>query len=178
MNKLKLIESIKKEAEKDQIKRDDLRFKKALAFLVKKGFLTTNLNVQNYYQARIRVKDLIWAGKNVEPRILEVLPAAVARLPKSFIFEKTSEIVQLQQVAESLKENQETGYDFLNIPYIKIKQWMNIQLKDRRTKANNTKKILKTFRFSPKTIQKIEILKHKTGLNETALLENLIDLSS
>lgn len=174
MNKKNLIEQIKKAALNDDKKRKDPRYKIAMAFLIKKGFLKANINFGLYYQARVRIKDLIWAGQNVEPRILEVLPAAALRLPKAFIYDNTKEILVLKSVIQDLRENKEIGTDFLNAPYEKIKVWMNISLNDRRTKISDDKKIMKTFRLNPETIFKINLLKNKNGISEAAVIESLI----
>ncbi|OFZ30437.1 MAG: hypothetical protein A2622_08515 [Bdellovibrionales bacterium RIFCSPHIGHO2_01_FULL_40_29] len=175
MNNKNLIEQIKKAALLDDKKRKDIRYKKAMAFLVKKGFLKTNINFEPYFQARVWVKDLIWAGQNVEPRILEVLPAAVLRLPKAFNHDNTKEELLLKQVLIDLREEKENGSDFLNMPYKKIKVWMNISLNDRRTKTLDNKKLMKTFRLTPQTIRKIELLKKKSGLSDAAIIEGLVD---
>ena len=174
MKNKKLIEQIKKAAIQDQKKRNDIRYKKAMAFLVKKGFLKANINFEIYYQAKMRIKDLIWAGQNVEPRILEVLPAAALRLPKAFIYDNTREIANLKQVLVDLRENKDTGVNFLNMPYKKIKVWMNIPLSDRRTKVTDNKKVMKTFRLNPVTVIKMELLKKKNGISAAAIIERLV----
>jgi hypothetical protein len=175
MNNKKLIEQIKKAVLKDDKNRKDLRYKKAMAFLVRKGFLKTNMNFENYYQAKIKIKDLIWAGQNVEPRILEVLPAAAARLPRAFIFDATKDAKTLQQVVFDLKENKEKGADFLKMPYEKLKVWMNLPLNDGRTKITENKKIMRTFRLKPETIHKMELLKKKNGTSVAAIIESLVE---
>ncbi len=174
MNNKNLIDQIKKAALLDDKKRKDLRYKMAMAFLVKKGFLKTNINFEKYYQARIRIKDMIWAGQNVEPRILEVLPAAILRLPKAFIVDDIKKILNLDEVLNDLREHKDEGHDFLNMPYKKIKVWMNIPLNDRRTKTDDSKKVMKTFRLSPQAIFDIDVLKKKNGLSEAAIIEKLI----
>ncbi len=175
MNNKTLVEQIKKAALNDTENRKDIRYKKAMAFLVKKGFLKTNINFENYYYAKIRIKDLIWAGLNVEPRILEVLPAAAARLPRAFIFDASKNSQSLQKVVFDLKENKKTGSDFLKIPYEKIKVWMNLTLNDGRTKTTDNKKIMRTFRLNPQTVRKMELLKKKNGITESAVIERLIE---
>ena len=51
---------------------------------------------------------------------------------------------------------------------------MNISLNDRRTKTSENKKVMKSFRLKPQTIEKLEILKKKNGLSEAALIESLV----
>ena len=174
MNNKNVIEQIKKAALQDEKKRKDLRYRIAMAFLVKKGFLKTNINFEKHYLARVRIKDMIWAGQNVEPRILEVLPAAILRLPKAFVTEDMKKLFNLDQVVSDLRHQKENGPDFLNMPYKKMKMWMNISLNDRRTKIKDNKKVMKTFRLSPQAILNIDRLKKKNGISEAAVLENLI----
>ncbi len=175
MNNKRLIEQIKKAAAQDDKNRKDIRYKKAMAFLVRKGFLKTNMNFENYYHAKIKIKDLIWAGQNVEPRILEVLPAAAARLPRAFIFDTTKETRVLQKIILELKENKENGTNFFEMPYEKLKVWMNLPLADGRTKIAENKKLMRTFRLKPETIHKMELLKKKNGTSEAALIESLVE---
>lgn len=177
MKKKQLLEQIKKAAQKDEQNRKNIKYKRAMAFLTRKGFLKTNVNFHKYYLAKINVMDLLWAGKNVEPRILEVLPAAIARLPKAIKFiGQHKEGYALNLVVEDLKLNKKTGHDFLNIPYNKMRIWMDLHLNDHRTKTINQKKILKTFRLSPQTIQKLEELKVKNGISTDAkLIEYLVN---
>jgi len=174
MNNKKILEQIKSSAIKDDIYRKDIRYKKAIAFLVRKGFLKTNLAFENYYNSKIKVTDLIWAGQKVEPRILEVLPAAAARLPKSFIFDETKYKRNLQKVVLDLQDNKKTGTDFLKIPYAKLKVWMNLPLNDGRTKVTDQKKIMRTFRLNPETIYKMKLLKKKNGTSEADIIERLV----
>ena len=47
-----------------------------MGFLVRKGFLHTNKTIPLNPNDHIDLSDAVWAGRVVEPRILEVLPAA------------------------------------------------------------------------------------------------------
>lgn len=85
MSRSVLIKKIKQRAEDDKLKRKDIRFLKTMGFLVSKGFLKVNYNIPNLPNMRLHIEDAIWAGKNIEPRILEVLPAAVLRLKPNIV---------------------------------------------------------------------------------------------
>jgi hypothetical protein len=176
MKNTTIIDKIKKAALADKKKRTDRRYKIAMAFLVKKGLLKTNENFLPYYQAKVTAKDLIWAGKNVEPRILEVLPVAALRLPKAIkIVGLTEDEINLKNVMDDLTHNKTDGRDFLNMPYVKIKAWLNLKLNDGRTKLQNEKKIMRSFRLKPETLKLLEILRKKKGFNsDAALLEYLV----
>lgn len=170
----KIIAQIKKAADKDAKNRKDIRFKRTMALLTRKGFLKTNDKFDAYYLRKLNINDVIWAGENVEPRILEVLPAAVARLPRAFTIGVKKEAVVLNKVVKDLRENKETGTDFLNIPYAKIKVWMNIPLSDKRTKPAVAKKKMQSFRLNRETINKIKKNAAKKGVSDAAFLEELI----
>lgn len=171
----KIIEQIKKAAKQDAKNRKDIRFKRAMALLTRKGFLKTNDNFDQYYQRKLNVNDVIWAGKNVEPRILEVLPAAAARLPKLFVLNEQKEVLALNNVIKDLRNNNETGADFLEVPYVKIKVWMNIPLNDKRTKPTLAKKKMQSFRLNQKAINKIKKAAVKKGISDAAFLEELVE---
>lgn len=176
MNNENLVQKIKRAAERDRAKRKDPRFQRVMAFLVKKGFLKTNMNFSLDYVGKIRVKDALWAGKNLEPRILEVLPAAMARLPRAFT-DLNDAPAGILQIVEALRNQEAKGPNFAAIPYAKIKVWMDLALLDGRTKPSSQKRITKTFRFSQRTIDKIASMKLQTGSSETEIIENLISLA-
>ena len=79
MNKRAFIKKITAIAQQDKRRRLDPRYLKVMGFLVAKGFLYINKNIHLNPNGHINVKDAIWAGGFVEPRILEVLPAAYER---------------------------------------------------------------------------------------------------
>ena len=171
----KIIEKIKKAAKQDAKNRKDIRFKRTMALLTRKGFLKTNDNFDKFYLRKLNINDVIWAGKNVEPRILEVLPAAVTRLPKFFILNDKKETLALNEVIKNLRNNNEAGADFFEVPYAKIKVWMNIPLNDKRTKPAQAKKKMKSFRLNPIAINKIKKAAIKKGISDAAFLEELVE---
>jgi hypothetical protein len=69
---------------------------------------------------RIHLKDVIWADQKVEPRILEVLPAAFARLPNRFEVDP-SEVKKIEAVVQCLVENNPEGPDFFGVSYEKVR---------------------------------------------------------
>lgn len=60
------------------------------------------------------------------------------------------------------------------MPYEKIKIWMNLPLNDGRTKTAENKKIMRTFRITPKQYTNWKFLKRKP---ESAKLQSLKDWS-
>lgn len=157
MNKNAFIKKIKAKAKQNKLNREDLRFKKTIALLKGKGLLDTNLKIHPAPQIRIEVQDAIWAGKNVEPRILEVLPAAILHYKKNFLCTKPLP-AELEEVLQAIQTDAPNGPPFEGIPYEKMKHWANTQLKDKRTKPTKDKKLPKYIRLQVRHLNKIKAL--------------------
>ena len=174
MNKRDYIKKIKKLAQQDKKRRQDPRYLKVMGFLVAKGFLHVNdkrilLNPNGY----IDLTDAVWAGRFVEPRILEVLPAAYERFKRHFWGD--AEIIEkLEQIIDRIKQKNDQPIQFYGIPIEKIRPWFFIRLRDGRSKPLNERKVSKTFRFKPETVDILKRMKDQTGQSETAILEDLI----
>ncbi len=166
-----LIKKIIARAETTKKLRLDIRYKNTMGFLVAKGLLYTNQNITPLPNARLKIKDVIWAGEQIEPRILEVLPAAICRFTKHF---EKNEDKELLAVIAAIKKRQEDGPDFRGIPYKKLTTWLNLNLKDKRTKTVNEKRIPKNFRLKPETTIKLRKLAEINKTTETDFLEMLI----
>lgn len=173
MNKEALVKKIKEKAKRDEKNRHDPRFLKTMGFLVAKGFLKTNLNVPLLPRQRLRIEDAIWAGENVEPRILEVLPAAVLRLEKHFDLDPVKH-EELARVVEQLYRREVNGDLFCGMPYKKVKVWAEFPLLDRRVKAVTQKKLLKTFRLDPAAIERLRKVAAERNCTETEVVERLL----
>jgi predicted DNA-binding protein len=173
MNKDDVIEKINILAEQDEKRRQDPKYLKVMGFLVAKGFLHTNTAIALYPNENINLKEAIWAGRNVEPRILEVLPAAYERFPKHF-YGNRDIIEKLEQIIDCVKQKGDRKIDFCGIPVEKLKPWFFIRLRDGRSKSLDQRKVSKNFRFKPETIEKLKNLKIQTGQSETEILEKLI----
>lgn len=173
MNRKKLLEKFKERAKKTEKMRRDPRYRKTLGLLIQLGFLNANEKFPRLGNQRLALKDAIWAGQKVEPRILEVLPAAFTRLPKRFSF-TTKECGLLERVAASLRENKEEGPDFMGAPYKKLKIWYEHPLQDHRTKTPREKKVSRTFRLRPEVIERLEKRAKLEKIQTTTLLEQII----
>jgi hypothetical protein len=169
-----ILKEIKKNALKDQRNRRDPRYIRVMAFLTAKGFLLANQTFPHGGNMRLRIDDAVWAGKTLEPRILEVLPAADLRFGKHFDLEPAHHR-ELANTLADLKEFKAKGRDFQGVPYEKLKVWVSHKLKDGRLRTLENKKVPRNFRFSPQTILKLELLAKKFKKNQTAVLEDLIE---
>ena len=145
-----------------------------MGLLVAKGFLKTNLDIPALPNIRIKIDDAIWAGKNVEPRILEVLPAAVLRLNRHFDLDAASQ-PELARAVEQLRRRSEQGDLFCGVPYDKYRIWADFPLDDKRMKLPARKKIVKTFRLEPPLVEKLRSLSKAKGCSETSVLERMIE---
>ena len=172
-----LIEKIYKLAKQDTKQRLDPRYLKVMGFLVAKGFLYTNKQIPLNPNGHLNLKDAVWAGRFVEPRILEVLPAAYERFKKHF-YGDSDTIEKLEQITDCVKREGNHKIDFDGISIEKMRPWFFIRLRDGRSKPLNKRKVSKTFRFKPDTIAELKKLKEQTGQSETEILENLINKAS
>jgi hypothetical protein len=173
MNKDELLRKIKRKARADARKRNDPRARRTLGFLVAKGFLRVNYAVPKLPNIRLNVRDAIWAGKNVEGRILEVLPAAMARFGEHFEM-NVEEYPNLAEAVRALKAQEAEGQDFYGIPYAKYKVWGDLELPDGRTKKLSEKKVVKTFRMAPEALQALTRLSADWECTETETLERCL----
>jgi hypothetical protein len=174
LNHKALIKKINKLAQQDKKRRLDPRYLKVMGFLVAKGFLYTNKKIPLYPNDHINLKDAVWAGRFVEPRILEVLPAAYERFKNHFSGDADT-IEKLGQIINYIKHKDNQRIDFYGISIEKIKPWFFIRLRDGRTKSLDKRKVSKTFRFKPETVAILKSLKDQTGQSETEILEKLIN---
>jgi hypothetical protein len=173
MKREELLKKIRRRARQDEKNRRDLRFLDTMAFFVAKGFLKTNMRLPLRPNTRVRLDDAIWAGQNVEPRIFEVLPAAILRLGRHFDLDADKHADLAHTVAQ-LRGREEHGDSFQGIPYAKLKVWAETPLRDRRVKPTAEKKAPKTFRLHPIAIERLERIARDRDMTVTAALEKLI----
>jgi hypothetical protein len=173
VNKRDFIKKIKKLAQEDEKQRQDPRYLKIMGFLAAKGFLYINKKILLNPNGHINLTDAIWAGRFVEPRILEVLPAAYERFKRHFSGDAET-VEKLEQIIDCIKQKSDHKIEFYGISIEKMKPWFFIRLRDRRSKSLDERKVSKTFRFKPETVDILKNLKDQTGQSETAILENLI----
>jgi hypothetical protein len=173
VRKEELLKKIAAKAKRDARNKRDRRFLETMGFLAAKGLLDVNYYVPRQPNRRLLLEDVLWAGREVEPRILEVLPAAVLRLGAHFDFD-AERYPELAGVLNALRKRATDGPDFLGVPYVKLKVWADFPLPDRRVKTSLEKKIPRTFRLRPDVIAALKSLAKKAGCSETEFLEKRI----
>ena len=171
MKKATFLKRAKAAARQNERLRKDPRFVRVIGLLKAKGFLFTNLPIREMPRVHITVQDAIWAGENVEPRILEVLPAAVHRLKRNIQYDP-EEHPDLRDVIEAVQNGKEAT--FRGIAADKIAPWFYLDLRDKRYKIPLEHKRLKTFRLNPRLIDRLKLCSKRMGKSETQVIEELI----
>lgn len=150
----------------------DSRTMRVLGFLVAKGLLINN-QIKTRRAGTFSIEDALWVAKNVEQRVLEVLPAAVLHFPAA-IDGKERMPKKLAEVIECIIANKKDGPSFGAINYSNMKRWANHPLKDRRTKPVKEQKKMKSFKLSPAARERLSQLAKQSNQTETAVLENIL----
>lgn len=153
----------------DQLSSVDRR---VLGFLVAKGLLFAP-HVTPCSSAKIKISDAIKVGLTAEPRVLEVLPAALLHFPRSFLGHHDMP-EKLKQVLDCIRRGDVSGPTLSGVPYTAMLRWANEQLPDRRTRPESERKITKAFRLKKATLDKLSKEAAKAGVSPTSYLERLL----
>ncbi len=122
---------------------------------------------------KILVRDALKVGEEIEPRVLEVLPAALLHFPRHFIGlgDLPHDLVETMRAINARKAE---GPDFRWVKYKDALRWANHPLKDGRTKPVREHRINKTLRLHPSINRKLAVLAKKRQTTETDIVEQLI----
>lgn len=135
-----------------------------LGFLVAPG-------IQPLPRSKVSISLALEMGA-IEPRILEVLPAAVLSFPRSFLYlEKAPQA--FTAVVNALRLGHQ-GPDLGAIPFDKILDAANRPVRDRRRKVVSDRRLSKTYRFSQITLGIIAERARQEGITHTHYLERLV----
>jgi len=149
------------------------RFRNVMAFLVHKGLLISNVDYGKF--PILDIKDALWAS-SYEPRILEVLPAAILHFPKSIV-ESQCIPLELKIIIDQISAKRKTEKKYYcGIEIKKMEQIANQRLADNRTVPQKQKRITRSFRLKPTTIDKLKKLSKNQQTTMTECLEALIDV--
>jgi hypothetical protein len=128
---------------------------------VRDGLLVTNREIEERADA-LEVEHVLWAGE-IEPRLIELLPALIVKCPSMFV--ETKELPpDLEQVVEALRRDLRPS-DFRGIPGADIHRWLRSV--GRRGKVPSR---LKSFRFRPADQRLLERLSKELGICETDVI--------
>ena len=166
-----IIKKAKKINQRNERIRMSYDYIRVIGLLSGLGFLVSS-DVKPAATSKVDIATVINIGLRIEPRVIEVLPAAVLSFPKSFLhLEKMPQ--ELKTVISALKKG-ETGPGFENISFDKFLEAVRRPIKNKKRKLLEEKRIAKTFRFSPLAIQELKAKAVKSNKTYTAYLENLI----
>lgn len=146
---------------------------RVLGFFVGKGLLWVNYPMTPFF-GKIRIEDVLWVAEEVEPRVLEVFPAAFLHFPKTFIGRHDLP-EDLREVVTKVRDgNFEPHEVYKGIRLDAMAKWNNRTFKDRRTKPANQKKVNKTFRMDQSLVKKLETTAKQLKMSQIEWLEKLI----
>ncbi|MCB9707246.1 MAG: hypothetical protein H6714_00450 [Myxococcales bacterium] len=144
-------------------KRRDPRFAQVIGKLVDMGLIEINFKSVSGYRGKINLEDTLWAGQ-IEPRVLELLPALVLKRPG--IFRGTLTLPpDLEKVISAIRHN-ETLVPFRDVAPKDYMQW--IPEVGHRGKHPS---LLKTFRFTQCDLESLRRL--QTAINADTEIQTL-----
>ncbi|MCM0606692.1 MAG: hypothetical protein KA715_11425 [Xanthomonadaceae bacterium] len=165
MNKKELIQRAKQNALKREKLFFDIRTQRVLGKLVhKKLMLVPNVFP---YRGLTFLEDALWVGENVEPRVLELLPAILLKLPHLF--------VTLQDLPQDLKkviDEIKGGVAETQFRGVEPEKYLYWIAKIGRKDVHPAK--LKTFRFMQDDIKTLAELVRMTGETEAQILRDAL----
>jgi hypothetical protein len=129
--------------------------------LVHAGLLETNQAVLSHPDP-IRVADALWVGQ-VEPRVLELLPAALVKAPNMFV--DTAALPPDLEACVAALRRSVLPPDFRGMPGAKVFRWLL-----RVGRKNKLPSRLKSFRFQAHEQRVLESLSAELKLSETDVL--------
>jgi hypothetical protein len=156
-----LVERAQARYAKIKRQRRDPRYRRVLGRFVAAGLLRSNEQTIPYRGA-IRVADALWAGE-LEPRILELLPALLIKRP-SFFEDATALPDDLAQVVRALRRA-EAPPDFRGIPGNDLTRWL-----PRLGRSGTVPSRLRSFRFSAEESRLLSQLSRELHTTEVAVL--------
>lgn len=164
MNKQqKIIELAKKKAAKIRKLRKDPRYKKVIGRLKYEGLLDAPITPVN---RKLYLDEAIWVGENVEPRVLELLPAIILKRPGIFVVKDFP--APLLNAANQLRKG-EISLKYRGIPLRRCEQWLPYV--GHKGKLPST---LKSFRLPKEDLEILKILSNKFGINETSVISKAL----
>ncbi len=146
--------------------------RKVLGFLVAKGFLRAE-GVEPRPNAKIFVKDALWVAEHVEPRVLEVLPAAYLHFPRSFVGREDFPD-EIARIIKAIRDHRTDLENYRGIRFKDMVRWANHTLPDRRTRPSREIRRNKTLRLKPDVLESLSSIAARTGKTETRIIEDLI----
>lgn len=141
--------------------RRDPRYRRVLGRLVGLGLLNSNEGLPKY-RGRLRIPDVLWAGE-IEPRVLELLPALLVRRPA--LFADPNALPEDLSLAVNALRRHEVPSDFRGTSGEKIYRWLTVV-----GRKNAPPSRLKAFRLQAEDLELLAKLRDELGVTETSVL--------
>ena len=143
-----------------------------LEFLTGKGLLIVPDITPRPSQVISLIKALK-AGRELEPRIIEVLPAALIHFPSNF--EDLDRVPpELNEIINAIYSDKNEGIELEGIPFSAMKRWANEVLTDKRIVPAKEKRKMVSYRLSPEAIRTLKTRSARENISETQFIERLI----
>ncbi len=139
----------------------DPRFISVVGRLVHAGLLVANYAVEPNREP-LAVADALWAGE-VEPRIVELLPALLVKCPALFAAEQPLP-GDLAAVVSELRRDRIPS-DFRGISGTTVHRWLS-----RVGRKGKVPSLLKSFRLTPEDQRLLQRLKETLDVSETEVI--------
>ncbi len=158
---LGLVERARARYAKLERQRRDPRYRRVMGRFVAAGLLSSNEPITPTRGA-IAVADALWAGE-IEPRILELLPALLIKKP-AFFADRTALPADLERVVRALRRA-EIPDEFRGIPGADLARWL-----PRLGRSGTMPSRLRCFRLSADDSRLLAQLSRELGTTEVAVL--------
>ncbi len=155
---------------KADLTRSSNEYQRVVGVLSGLGFLVAP-GVQPLPRSKVSISLALEIGA-IEPRILEVLPAAALSFPRSFLYLDKAPQAFIA-VVNALRLGHQGPY-LGAIPFDKLLEAANRPVKDRRRKMASDRRLSKTYRFSQITLRIIAERARQEGITHTHYIERLV----
>ncbi len=115
---------------------------------------------------KLHLIDAIWVGQNIEPRVIELLPAICLKQPGMLITKNYP--TELKNAMNMFVHNNFDG-DYLEAPLVKCNQWVTFV-----GKKGKTPSLLKNFRLHKSDIDLLKKLSKKKGISEAQVIREAL----
>lgn len=150
----------------------DPAVRRVFGFFHSIGLLTSTEKCEGNRNSKLSLRDVIRAGE-LEPRIYEVLGAALFSYPRSFRHHEALPR-QLAEMIDSLHAGDVRQDSYRGITYQAMQRWMYFQLPDKRTKPLGERCKTYTFSLFPETYARITELAEREGVSRSEFIRELV----
>ena len=163
IKKKDIIALAKKRAKRLKQLRKDPRYSKVIGRLRKEGLIDANVPKNN---RKFYLEEALWVGENIEPRVIELLPAIVLKKPSLFVIKDFPQ--PLAEAANKLKRGA-NKLEYRGIPLRRCEQW--IPFVGRKGKLPSA---MKSFRFQKEDLDLLRELSSKFSESETKVIRKAL----